>query len=1184
MTSSNNPLQKLLDAAAHADRRRPVVVTGAVGGFTPLLLAAIERAVARPLVIITAERERAQELCDGIRFFLPPPPGALSPAVLVQAPDTTPYHAIAPSRFLMMERVAALFRMGMGLDVRFAVIPAAALSPKTIPTSWMSRLADVVVAEQSIDREALILRLIACGYARAPEVEDPGTFAVRGGILDLWSPLYERPVRLDFWGDLVESIRFFDPESQRSDDALRELYISPAREIVLADETLRRARHVLREVGGDHGIPAPQLRAVLAELDERLWPVGADGWIPAFYDPPGTVLDYVPENALVLVEDPTKVRAALQDEALVADALFRETASQHRLVFPPGQVYADPELAPHVSLLTVAFDADLASASTHVDLAFESHDLLRTELIRSRGEDHAFKPAATAVRAWQKRHLVCIAVGSSEGQLERLRGLFGHYGLRTQRWDGALTLSRIEEVRAAPAEVNLFLGELQHGFVFEPLGVAVLGDEDVIPHQRSNEDRARKSRAKAIAAAALASFRELDVGDIVVHVDHGIGRYQGLVKLELSGVQNDFLKLEYKDANVLYLPVQRLDRVQKYQAGEDAHPALDRLGTGSSWEKTKAKAKQAALDLARELMAVYAARQARPGHRFAPGGDYFEEFCAAFPYEETPDQAQAIQDIMDDMDRGSPPMDRLVCGDVGYGKTEVAMRAAMRAVLDHKQTAVLVPTTILCEQHRLTFEDRFRGTPVAVAALSRFRTPAEERQILKDLAAGKLDVVIGTHRLLSKDVVFQDLGLMVVDEEHRFGVRHKERLKQLKETVPVLTLTATPIPRTLNMALSGLRDMSIIATAPTNRLSVRTIVSRTSDDVIREAITMELERNGQVYYVHNRVETLHKHAHNISRLVPKARVLVGHGQMDEEALEKVMLAFMAGEADVLCCTTIVESGLDIPRANTIILDRADTFGLAQLYQLRGRVGRSSQRAYCYLLIPEPKNLQGLAEKRVSVIQRFSELGSGFHVATMDMEIRGAGHLLSDRQSGHAKDVGLELFGELLADAVAELKGEELQRARDVSCEMKVAVAAFLPEAYVPDVHERLGFYKQIAQARTDAELEDAFAELVDRAGRPPPEASALFDVTKLKVLCQRLGATGFVFDKTRLALKLSPHAKLTGEWVLDLLKRKGMRWQPTPQGELIWVLRGDEWDRGLATAFEIMGALTAWAAERRLMV
>ncbi|MFT7622418.1 MAG: transcription-repair coupling factor (superfamily II helicase), partial [Myxococcota bacterium] len=924
--SSKRALKDLVFALNASER--PVSVTGAAGGFSAMLLALLQRELDRPIILVTATQARAAELRDGLSFFAED--GPLPAAVLLPQPDVTPWHPITPNRTGTLERLATLYRLATDSTVRFAVMPAPVLATRTIPRSELMSASAMVRVDDDLDRDQFARQLDGAGYVRVPVVEDPGTYALRGGIVDVWPGVSAQPVRIDLFGDLVESLKRFDPETQRSREKLTALWIPPARDILLNDDTILRGRSALRQQAGELGIPTQRVRAVLAELDEGIWPLGVEGWLPAFYEDLSTVADFVPDNALWCFEDPSEIRTTLDAQYEAGETLYGEATERAQLAFPPSQVYSTAVPDAQLRLLNVAWEEDLADTH-HVAIKYQAHADLQKAIEERRGEDHAFEPAAERVRGWVSKGKLPIVVGASAGHAERLRGLFAHYGLKTRTWDGVFSLDRVEAIREAEIEVNIFVGRLARGFGFGDL--AFLGADDVVPQRRREHHR----KVKGFQEASLESFRQLDPGNLIVHIDHGIGRYEGLFKLVAGGIAGDYLKLSYRGDDVLYVPVYKLDRVQRYVGGEDAAPRLDKLG-GVTWEKSHARAKKAAENIARELISLQAARQARKREAYSPIDDYFEEFAASFPWDETPDQQRAIDDIMQDMD-SEQPMDRLVCGDVGYGKTEVAMRAAFRAILDRKQVAVLVPTTVLAEQHRLTFEDRFRGYPVTIAALSRFRTREQEKKIITQLTAGRVDIVIGTHRMLSKDVQFRDLGLIIVDEEHRFGVKHKEKLKMVKEMADVLTLTATPIPRTLNMSLSGLRDMSIIATPPTDRLAVRTLVSRIRDEVMVEALERELDRHGQAYVVHNRVDSIYALADRLQKLVPRGRFVVAHGQMKESELEKAMLRFMAGEADVLVCTTIIESGLDIPRANTMLIHRADRLGLAQLYQLRGRVGR-----------------------------------------------------------------------------------------------------------------------------------------------------------------------------------------------------------------------------------------------------
>ncbi len=736
---------------------------------------------------------------------------------------------------------------------------------------------------------------------------------------------------------------------------------------------------------------------------------------------------------------------------------------------------------------------------------------------------------------------------------DRLRRLLEDRHQHARAHPGPLTLP--VALFDASVHAHLVPGEISTGFVDGDGRLAVLADEEIFG--RRVRKRARKAREENAFAAA---FRDLDEGDLVVHVEHGIARYLGLTKMQIRGVEGDFLVLAYEGADRLYLPVAKLRQVQKFTGASPESVRLDRLG-GQSFALRKARVKEQLLKMAAELLDIYAARAAHPGFRFGEADELYREFEAEFPWEETPDQAKAIDDVLADMrkerNQGKdgappPPMDRLVCGDVGYGKTEVAMRAAMLAVLSKKQVAVLVPTTVLAAQHERTFRERFKGYPVRIEAVSRMKSADEVKRILKDTAAGKVDVIVGTHRLLATDVSFQALGLVVVDEEQRFGVAHKERLKKLRKLVDVLTLTATPIPRTLHMSLAGVRDLSIIATPPEDRRAIRTFVMKFDPGAVREAIETELKRGGQVFFVHNRVRSIAAMERFLSELVPRARVGVAHGQMGEGKLEEVMARFVDRELDVLLATSIIESGLDIPSANTIIVNRADHFGLSQLYQIRGRVGRSRERAYAYLLVPARRPVTKDAQKRLEVLQRFSELGAGFKIASHDLEIRGAGNLLGKDQSGQIEAVGFELYSELLDDAVRELRGEAPRD--EVDPDVQLPVPAFIPDPYMPDVHQRLFFYKRLAQAGTDQELEDVRAEIVDRCGDPPEELEALLELMAVKVRLRALAIRALEAGPGRLVLTLGDSAALDPFLLARHVQGSAGRLRLTPDMKLVATL------------------------------
>jgi transcription-repair coupling factor (superfamily II helicase) len=1106
------------------------------------------------------------ELQEAIQFFCGPEIDLLP----LPSDDVAPYQPLTPSRQHRLRRLKTLAAITNPPPDRIQIVitDARGLLTRTLTKKALDARRRILRPEDEIDRDDLARWLDLAGYDRSPVVEDIGTYAVRGGIVDVFSPAHDAPTRIDLFGDIVESLRRIDPETQRGRTRIDHVELVLAREVVLDEHSISVARPLLRHQASELGISGPQVRAILAELDDGIRPLGVEQWMPAFWEELTTLDGLCGNDTCWVFDDDEAVIDAAESFLDEAQVQFEEAEKQRRLALPPTARFVSIQRLPKPNIrLSQLATIEALSHAVQVDLPGEPHTVLRTSLEAKRGEDNALAPLLSAMHRWKLENYAIIAVGQSAGHCERLRSILANQEVTVQ--SGAdIDLSDLTKLRTT-ADVHIAQGGLQRGFILPAAGLVLLGTEDILPQRRRIATKTTAPRTEF----TLNSFRDLQPGALVVHTDHGVGRYEGLVKLEAGDVAGDYLKLQYRGEDLLYVPVYKLDRVQRYAADTQSNAGLAKLG-GVSWERVRKRAQKAAEDMAGVLVKVQAERDARTREPYAPADEYYDSFESAFRWDETRDQLRAIQDIHSDLERDRP-MDRLICGDVGYGKTEVAMRAAFRAVLEQRQVAVLVPTTILAEQHRLSFQERFAEYPITITSLSRFRTRKEERKILDGLRTGRVDIVIGTHRLLQKDIEFKNLGMLIIDEEHRFGVRHKERIKQMKAMVDVLTMTATPIPRTLNMALSGLRDMSIIATPPTQRLAVRTFVTRPSNEVITEAIRQELERGGQIYVVHNRVQTIDRMAERIRSLVPGIRVLTGHGQMSEGELEKVMLQFMAGEAHVLVCTTIIESGLDIPRANTMLVDRADMFGLAQLYQLRGRVGRSDRRAYCYLMIPSPSSLTEIAKKRVSALQRFSELGAGFQLATLDLEIRGAGNLLGSKQSGHVKEVGLELFSEMLADAVAKLQGQP-QDAKPIQCEMKVGIPAYLPESYVPDENERLFFYKRIASARSAEELQDSMEDMADRCGPPPLEAISLFDITGLKIFIQPLGVKSFTYNNGGLVLGLDQNSPLIGQPLVDLVQQPRAKWKLTPQVEVVRQVTRKDWDLGLQTAWLAVQELQAF--------
>jgi transcription-repair coupling factor (superfamily II helicase) len=1115
------------DLDAHLAERGEADVTGLSGaarGWVARGLVGPGRA--RILLAVAADEDEADDLARDLAFFLPGEPGG-PPAVLrVPADPVLPYDDLSPDRGLEMERLAALARLHLDpASVQAVVVSARGLARRVIPRRVFEEHSDLVGKGATVDRDALAARLVALGWARVPLVEDPGTFAVRGGIVDLWSPLDARPVRLELFGDEVESCRAFDAESQRTLGEVAEVVLAPAREALFTDAGKEAAKAAVRDAAEKIDRPTSRVREVLDAIDAGAPFFGMEALLPGFH--PGglaTLLDYLPEATTVWLDGAEGVETALADLSAELEREHAAMLARDDLALPPAAHFLASEEA--AALLArkrrVRRHAVWLGTAEPVRFGFAETAGLRGEIQGAHGDEGALAPLTRRLDDWRKRGIAAVVACGSRAAVDRLRRLLEDRRYASRFHEGGMRAPR--DLYDPGVHAHLVLGEITAGFVDEGARLALLSEEEIFGRRVR-----KKARATKIENAFAAAFRDLNEGDLVVHVEHGIARYQGLTKMQIRGVEGDFLVLAYEGADRLYLPVSKLRQVQKFTGAAAEAVRLDRLG-GSSFALRKARVKEQLLKMAAELLDLYAARSAHPGFGFREPDEIYREFEAEFPWEPTPDQAKAVDDVLGDMTGrqsrsgglhppgSKPPMDRLVCGDVGYGKTEVAMRAAMVAVLSKKQVAVLVPTTVLAAQHERTFRERFQGYPVRIEAVSRMKDAEEIRAVLKDVAAGKVDIVVGTHRLLGADVSFKDLGLLVVDEEQRFGVAHKERLKKLRKLVDVLTLTATPIPRTLHMSLAGARDLSIIATPPEDRRAIRTFVMKFDPAAVKEAVENELKRRGQVYFVHNRVRSIAAMEKFLTELVPKARIGVAHGQMGEGQLEKVMSRFFGKELDVLLATSIIESGLDIPSANTIIVNRADHFGLSQLYQIRGRVGRSRERAYAYLLVPARRPVTKDAQKRLEALQKFSELGAGFQIASHDLEIRGAGNLLGKDQSGHIEAIGFDLYAQLLDEAVRELRGEAPKE--DIDPDVQLPIPAFIPDPYMPDVHQRLFFYKRFAQAANDEELDEVRAEIVDRYGDPPDEVDALQQLMQVKVRLRALRIRALEAGPGRLVFTL----------------------------------------------------------------
>jgi transcription-repair coupling factor (superfamily II helicase) len=1099
----------------------PAHLSGLMGPARSLAEAAIIHKTAGPVLVVVADERRLAPALSDLKSLL----SALGVARRVRdfpAFALDPYRGVSPHLEVTSARLEALVSLlDGGDDVVFAT--ASALLYRTVAPEILRRGMRQLRPGESLEAGELQRHLVDGGYRYEDPVTTPGDFARRGGIIDVFPPGDSGPLRLELLGDELEEIRTFDPQTQRTTGALSEVRIVPASEWPASSEHLEQLS--LEDAGA-------------AGLAFRL---------PRHGDFQASLFDYLPAG-LLLVEEPAQVMRAAETEWERVLASFEQAEIEADAFATPSELLMD------LGMLEDAFESRAITLQELGIFGEETRHVSTTILPSFRGRVAEFVQELR--RHIDHNELVRVFV-SGEGMAQRAVELLSEAGLTAGR-------ARNEDTGQPSGEGHVVLehGHLSQSFVVPELSLAVFTASDVFA-----EPPAPPARKRGTLRRFLSDFRDLAVGDYVVHTEHGIGVFSGLKQLE-AGDTSEFVVLEYSGGDKLYVPVDRLDYLEKFSSSEAAKPKLDKLG-GSGWERVKKRVRKSMRDMARELLKLYAARKSAPGHSFASDSAWMSEFEALFEFDETPDQLQAIVDVKRDMEAPSP-MDRLVCGDVGYGKTEVAMRAVFKAVSDGKQAAVLVPTTILAFQHLNTFQQRFAPFPVRVEMLSRFRARKEQKQIVEDVAAGKVDIVIGTHRLLSKDVAFHDLGLLVVDEEQRFGVTHKERLKGLRHGVDALTLTATPIPRTLHMSLSGIRDLSVIETPPKDRMAIHTSIVRLDATVLTEAIRFELGRGGQVYFVHNRVSSIYSLASYLHRLVPEARIIVGHGQMKETELENVMLRFVRGEFDVLVSTTIIENGLDIPLVNTLLVNRADRFGLSQLYQLRGRVGRSNRRAYAYLLIPDEGHLTPIARRRLAAIREFSELGAGFRIAALDLELRGAGNLLGGEQHGHIDAVGFDLYCRLLDETVRELSGEEAV-ASSARANLNLRIELRLPEEFIPDINQRMSIYKRSSSARDRETLEQLQEETRDRFGPLPEKVLQFFEYARLQVVADDLRLAKVDREKGALVFRLTPDTGIAPGRLVQLAKALPARVRPDGDDALVRVeLAGSEPAEILTTLREVL--------------
>ncbi|MCW8194063.1 transcription-repair coupling factor [Proteobacteria bacterium 005FR1] len=1119
--TAENPLQPPFPTAS-GDRRR----WGELYGSAPALaIAAAARRHRSLTLVITQDTARAASLESELRFFLKEHDGEALP--LLQLPDweTLPYDYFSPHQDIISDRLHTLYHLPL-LERGILIVPVTTLLHRLCPPSYLQQNSLMVEKGQILDLSAMSRQLQRSGYRNVETVYEHGEYAVRGALLDIYPMGSQLPYRIDLFDDEVESLRTFDPDSQRTLEQIDSIRLLPAKEYPLDKEGIARFRNNWHQTFDVDHRACP----LYQEVSSGAAPAGIEYYLPLFFDQCGTLFDYLPEQSLIFT---------VGDLEGAANSFWQEAGRRYdsRRVDPER-----PILPPHD--IFIGHDGLFRELKSYPRVDLQSQDTAATKTLGFASaplpdlsvKSHATEPLGALEAFLLETSFRVLFCAESAGRRETLLSLLKKIGVEPHAcdtWSDFLESDETVAVTVSPIDRGLLLPEA---------GIALITEGELFGNQV--QQRRRRRQAQESADQVIKNLTELNIGAPVVHVDHGVGRYRGLQIIEVENQAQEFLVLEYANNDKLFVPVANLELISRYTGAEEESAPLHRLG-GEQWQKAKRKAAEKVRDVAAELLDIYARRAAKPGFSYKdPEADY-DKFCQAFPFEETPDQEAAIQAVRADM-FAPQPMDRLVCGDVGFGKTEVAMRAAFIAVQNGRQVAVLVPTTLLAQQHYGNFKDRFADWPVNVEVLSRFRSSKDVEAVLEKVRSGDVDILIGTHKLLQNEIKYNNLGLVIIDEEHRFGVRQKDCLKALRAEVDILTLTATPIPRTLNMSMAGIRDLSIISTPPAKRLSVKTFVRQHDSGLVKEAITREILRGGQVYYLHNEVKTIEKTARELHEMLPELRIAVGHGQLRERELEQVMSDFYHKRSNVLVCSTIIETGIDVPNANTIIIDRADKFGLAQLHQLRGRVGRSHHQAYAYLLTPPPKQLTKDAEKRLDAIANTVDLGAGFVLATHDMEIRGAGELLGDEQSGQIQNIGFSLYMELLDRAVKALKqgkAPDVDLSQSDSVDINLRVPALIPDDYLPDVHTRLIMYKRIAGAKTDEDLRELQVEMIDRFGLLPEPTKHLFRISEIKLRAADLGVAKIEAGGETGRLEFAPDTRVDPLVIVKLVQTQPQNFQ-----------------------------------------
>ncbi|MFN2355055.1 MAG: transcription-repair coupling factor, partial [Desulfopila sp.] len=1138
--------RNIIDATRRACRTNQGEVTiSGLRGSAPALISA-ELTAQTTCCLIVPDEHHVSLAEQDLRLF------TKANVLVYPGYEIPPYTPLSPDQRTIAARLSTLYALQENRGKTIVVTSIEATMRRVLPRPVLAGSAELIIAGENLDQQDLIDSLINSGYEQVALVRGVGDFSLRGGIMDIYPPpfltadntFHDGPLRLDFFGDTVESLRSFDRISQRSLQEIEEAILLPVTDLLFDKRNALQASALLREFR-QKAIQHHWDEDHTATLFERIETIGrfagAEFFLPLFYqqydEPTHSFFDYLPQDCTIIMDDPAACR---KNGALIYERIagnFTETANNHSPALPPQDLFLDNDaITAEIDRFNRVLLSDFSEdASSPILFKTTNHRLLKQDIDMQRRKRGLLAPLVDQLIEWQ-RHDDCriVICCRSDRHAKNLAELLGKRGYDIEMSGVPLDVDTLP----ANATITLVAHPLHQGFSRVEKNIHILSESELFGEMRLGSRAKKREPQKEVV-----QFAELNHGDTIVHRDHGLGIYQGLVTMELQSVTNDYMLIEYRDQDKLYLPVDRMNLISRYEGLSDKKPKIDKLGS-QSWKTVKAKIKEEVWKVAQQLLDIYATREVRKGRQFSPPGDLYHELEDLFPYDETPGQDKAITDVVSDL-TSEKPMDRLICGDVGYGKTEVAIRAAFKVVEDGYQVAILVPTTVLSEQHLQTFEERLRGFPVTIACINRFRTPAEQRSLVKQLGEGKIDIIIGTHRLLSKDVQYKELGLLIVDEEHRFGVSHKEKIKRIKAEVDILTLTATPIPRTLQMSLLGIRDLSVISSPPEHRQPVKTFVARYDDLVIKEAIGRELRRGGQAFFVHNRVRSIQKVAAGIQSLVPEARIAIAHGQMAGKDLEQIMVQFVNREIDVLVSTTIIESGLDIPTANTIIVNRADMMGLAEIYQLRGRVGRASLQSFAYLLVPSIDAMSRDSKERLQALMDYNELGGGFKLAMSDLQIRGGGNLLGVSQSGHIAAIGYDLYLDLLQRTVSDLKAraaidDDSEAHNDLDPEINLQISAFIPESYIADISQRYIAYRRIsslAQAE-DAQFEDLRDELNDRYGTLPRETQALFKVVALKKSLCRLRISKLEKAPQSLVLTFLDDTPLSPPLLLDYLKNR----------------------------------------------